>query len=462
MPEISTTNFGYIEMKSRLDAEYYRPIFLEAEKVIADASPKLLRELLLDIKSSAFYGSISPYYNEEKKGFPFVRVSDIEEPFLNTTNILFLPISVTRREKSLHTVTNEYLLVSKGGTTGNICFIPHQFGEVCISRDVIGIKIDEKKINRYFLLIFLLTKYGKAQLLRGISRQTLPHLTLNVLRNILVPTTDKEIQKNIERIVNKANEKRTLAGQKYKDAEKLVFETLGISEDIEKLEEKISYEANFERIKRTFNLNAEYYHPKYLEIINILTKPRFEVKPLKKVVEISDVTLDPIEASNRTRRFKYVPIAKISETGEINGWTEFYGWQAPSRARMVIRKGDILIPSLAGTFNKIALVPENLDGNLTTTGCFVVKPREDIPEFLFLLLRTPLFRKQLEQQTTGAIMSAVPKSAFGDLLIPVIPREEQQAVAELVKEFFELRKEVRDLIQRAVKDVEEVIENATD
>jgi len=156
----------------------------------------------------------------------------------------------------------------------------------------------------------------------------------------------------------------------------------------------------------------------------------------------------------------YVPIAKINESGEIFEWDEFYGWQAPSRARMLIKENDILIPSLAGTFDKIALVPEELDEQLTTTGCFVVRAKEDYPEFLFLLFRTPLFKRQLEQQTTGAIMSAVPKSKFGELLIPKIPKDKQEEIATLVREYFELRKEARELIRRAIKEVEEEIENA--
>ena len=128
---------------------------------------------------------------------------------------------------------------------------------------------------------------------------------------------------------------------------------------------------------------------------------------------------------------------------------------------MLIKENDILIPSLAGTFDKIALVPKEMDKQLTTTGCFVVRSKRDYPEFLFLLFRTPLFKRQLEQQTTGAIMSAVPKSVFGNLSIPKIPKDKQKDIAKLVREYFDLRKEARELIKRAIMEVEEEIENAS-
>ena len=461
MAEISIISYEKIKENFRFDAEYYKPLFVEVEETLNKIETTQLENLLIDIKTSAFYGSISFYYRKDK-GIPFVRVSDIEEPFLNTNSIFYLPQTIVEREKGLSTVTNEYLLVSKGGTTGNLCFIPKEIKLAAISRDVIGIKVKDSMINKLFLLVFLTTKYGKAQLLRGISRQTLPHLTLDVIKKLSVPLIDKNLQNHIERLVEQAYEKKKLAEQKYQQAEKLLYKLLGITkEDLAKLEEEKGYERNFKNVADAFRFDAEYYHPKYLGVIELLEKIPFEIKPLKNVVEILDKKIDPANEKNKTKRFRYVPIAKINESGEIFEWDEFYGWQAPSRARKLIKENDIIIPSLAGTFDKIALVPRELDGQLTTTGCFVVKVKEDYPEFLFLLLRTPLFKRQLEQQTTGAIMSAVPKSVFGDLSILKIPKKEQKEIARLVREYFELRKEAKELIRQAIMEVEEEIENAS-
>jgi len=114
-----------------------------------------------------------------------------------------------------------------------------------------------------------------------------------------------------------------------------------------------------------------------------------------------------------------------------------------------------------GTFDKIALAPAELDGQLASTGCFVIRSKEDYPEFLFLLFRTPLFKRQLEQLTTGAIMSAVPKTTFDSLLVPIIPKDKQEEIVSLVKDYFKLRKESRQLVQRAIREVEEAIENVS-
>ena len=65
---------------------------------------------------------------------------------------------------------------------------------------------------------------------------------------------------------------------------------------------------------------------------------------------------------------------------------------------------------------------------------------------------------QLEEKAAGAIMSAVPKTTFGDLLIPLVPLEKQRLVSNLIKEFFSLRKEAKGLLEKAKKEVEQYIE----
>jgi len=55
-------------------------------------------------------------------------------------------------------------------------------------------------------------------------------------------------------------------------------------------------------------------------------------------------------------------------------------------------------------------------------------------------------------------MSAVPKTTFGDLLIPIVSEQTQRQISELLKQSFLLRKESKELIEKAKKEVEEYIE----
>lgn len=459
MSKISIVDSIMIKNEKRLDAEYYKPEFLDVLNVLSKLKCLKMREVSNSIRKGIFYILANEY---KLRGIPFLRVSNLGNPFVETKELVFISEEKNKEHKKTELTVGD-IAISKGGSLGYIGVITPDIEKCNICQDIIGVKIKKEKINPYFLAIFLLSKYGQVQLERGRSQQVQPHLTLDVVRNLIIPEFSNDFQLQIEYLVKHAYEKRKLSEQKYEQAERSLYKLLGMSEeDVGKLEEEKSYETDFKNVSESLRLDAEYYHPKYLGIIKLLEKSPFEIKSLKEVVEISNEKINPTNEENKTKRFRYVPIAKINESGEIFEWDEFYGWQAPSRARMLIKENDIVIPSLAGTFDKIALVPRELDEQLTTTGCFVVRVKEDYPEFLFLLLRTPLFKRQLEQQTTGAIMSAVPKSLFGNLLIPKIPKEYQKGIATLVREYFELRKEARGLIKQAIKKVEEEIENASD
>jgi len=467
MAKIFSTQLSIVEETENLSSEYYTSEIMENILILKKYN-KINNYFVLNdkkyikkIETRTFHTYSSKFYtNKKNKGLPLIHVKSLNEIFIKVETYILKTLEERFNYKFVFPTRSVF--ISRGGTLGLVGINYEDLGDCSISQDVIGIQTDEEKIKPEVLLIFFLSKFGQSLLKSCVIGGVQPHIELSKLKRKSIPSFSKKFQTYIEQLVKQAYEKRKLAEQKYQQAEELLYKLLEITqEEIEKLEEKKAYQTNFKNVSESLRFDAEYYYPKYLDIIELLKKISFEIKPLNKVVEISDEKIDPTKGENKTKRFRYVPIAKINESGEIFEWDEFYGWQAPSRARMLIKENDILIPSLAGTFDKIALVPRELDKQLTTTGCFVVRVKEDYPEFLFLLLRTPLFKRQLEQQTTGAIMSAVPKSVFGDLLIPKIPKGKQKEIATLVREYFELRKEMRELIKQAIKKVEEEIEHAS-
>ena len=100
--------------------------------------------------------------------------------------------------------------------------------------------------------------------------------------------------------------------------------------------------------------------------------------------------------------------------------------------------------------DNIALVSDEIDGSIGSTGFFVIKPDLFLGDFLFLLFRSYLAKKQLEQKAAGAIMTAVSRRDFENFTIPIIPKEKQREISNLVTRSFELRRESDRLIQEAI------------
>lgn len=138
-----------------------------------------------------------------------------------------------------------------------------------------------------------------------------------------------------------------------------------------------------------------------------ITKRVVEAGKIMGIKVIESKKVNP--QNNPTRKIKYIDLADINpSTGEIESYSELYGYEAPSRARMVIKKGAVLVASLSGSLSNVGLVPAELDNEVASTGFFVINSENYLSDFLHLLFRSEILKNQLEQKTAGAIMAAVP------------------------------------------------------
>jgi len=385
------------------------------------------------------------YFNS---GVPVIKLKNVSNYFLQLKDTDFIPQS--NYQEFVQPKTGDILITATGeGTIGRVGIFEN--GIKCVVTAEVML-VRSENINPYFLLAYLRSPHGRYQLeryARGSTGQT--HLYSKDVALTPLPQVSEKAQKEIENLVKQACQKKKSADEKYEEAEENLYELLGYKELNLKFEK--SFEAEATEVFSTMRFDSEYYQPKYKKIIEILNKSSFKAEKLEKIIKISTKKINP--KANPTKKIKYVELANINpSTGEIDSFNELYGYEAPSRARMAIKVGDVVVASLAGSLDNIGIVPKELDGEVASTGFFVVNSENYLNEFLFLLFRSEIVKKQLEQKTAGAIMAAVPKSVFGDLLVPVIPKQKQEKIAELVKQSFVLRKEAKQLLDEATEKIE--------
>jgi type I restriction enzyme S subunit len=149
---------------------------------------------------------------------------------------------------------------------------------------------------------------------------------------------------------------------------------------------------------------------------------------------------DPRE--NPTQEFLYVDIASVDTvTKTIVAPKRIVGADAPSRARKVVRKGDVIISTVRPNLNAVALVPGSLDNQISSTGFSVLRPTSKVlGGFLFAFARSQSLIDYLVSRTTGANYPAVNDNEIKDMLFPVPPLAEQERIVKLLDEADELRK----------------------
>jgi len=133
--------------------------------------------------------------------------------------------------------------------------------------------------------------------------------------------------------------------------------------------------------------------------------------------------------------FVYVDVAAVdNELKRITQPKTMIGADAPSRARKVIRGGDVLVSTVRPNLNAVALVPSSLDEQIASTGFCVLRAKSDLvlPEYLFYYTRTPVFIAGLLGLVAGAMYPAVTDRQVLDQRIPIPSLDEQRRIVDLL------------------------------
>ena len=142
------------------------------------------------------------------------------------------------------------------------------------------------------------------------------------------------------------------------------------------------------------------------------------VRPLRSFLN-SVERRDPVKCQEE--QFVYVDIASIDgATGRIVSTKKMFGHEAPGRARQVIRASDVLVSTVRPYLRATAMVPEELDGQIGSTGFCVLRSATGAGHgYLYALSRMSWFTEQLNSRARGASYPAVTDRDIWDLPVPL-------------------------------------------
>jgi len=433
----------------RIDSEYFSKKYLLIEKYINENPKKFIKfsELKLNVGGSAFYPALEPYYNTGT--YPFIRVGDVKE-YIDFDNCIKVPFEILNKYPTLKHCKKGDIVLTKGGTIGLAGLITQ---DCCVTRDLIFINSSILKEEEYICLyLFLSTKFSYNQLIRSSSQSVQPHLTITLVKDIFLFKYSSIFKSKVLLIYNKSVEINNKSKSLYRKAEELLLETIGFKNF--KPSEKGT---NIKRFKKSFlltgRLDAEYYQPKYENYIQLIKKYSGGFDLLKKVCDLKDNNFIPQEK----KEYRYIELSNIGNSGNITGCMLAQGNELPSRARRKIITNDVIVSSIEGSLGSCALVTENYDNALCSTGFYVINSRIINSETLLILLKSEVMQNILKQNCSGTILTAINKDEFQQIPIPLIVPKIQQKIAGLIKQSFSLRAESEHLLDEAKNMVEREI-----
>ena len=271
------------------------------------------------------------------------------------------------------------------------------------------------------------------------------NLKFDTLKNIRIPLPPLSEQNQILETYNKKIQQADELDQKAKELEEgieyFLFEQLGLEKVTIKQFKKgvinlFSFSNAFDRWdmhKDSSASLASLKHAKY-PIITLFEAFNFEKRGWKKAEHDSDY-------------FNYIELGGVDPLNGITESKKIAVKNAPSRATQKIKKGDLIIGTTRPYLKRFAIVTEQFDENIASSGFQVISPSESYNlEFLLEYLKSDYGIKQFEFFMTGALYPAITSKDLKKIRIPIPPISIQNEISKKIKE---LKKEIQGLNQNS-------------
>jgi type I restriction enzyme, S subunit len=153
----------------------------------------------------------------------------------------------------------------------------------------------------------------------------------------------------------------------------------------------------------------------------------WNVKPLKWVSTCNDDTLD--ESTSPDFLMSYVEISGIEQFSGLKETLTVRFGDAPSRARRIVRDGDVLVSTVRTYLRAICPLVSPPDDLIASTGFAVVRPRDVNSSYLGYVMRAEFFIAGVIGHSVGVSYPAINASDLMRLTIPLPSEAEQSAIA---------------------------------
>lgn len=164
--------------------------------------------------------------------------------------------------------------------------------------------------------------------------------------------------------------------------------------------------------------------------INSSIPSDWEVKHFEDVADIDKESLNG--NTPKDYEFDYISLSDV-ESGDLKiETTKQIFSEAPSRARRIVKKGDVLMATVRPNLQGFSLIRENVKDLIASTGFAVITVNKCSNEFLYQYLFSAGIARQFYQLLVGSNYPAINSSDVRKLKLPLPPLPEQMAIAHIL------------------------------
>ncbi len=448
--QFSIVNFSEINLHrdTRLDATHYHPLHLKnLSKLKEQALP--LSEYITHISGGAT--PLGAVYPEE--GIPFLRVQNIMPNYISSAGIKYLSPYQNQEIIRSQLKKDDVLLTITGVSYGKSAVVTDEYVGANINQH--SVKMTVRNIIPYFLSTFLNCKYGYSQSTRHVVGITRPALDYSAIKTFLIPDLDNNFQKKIGLCCSSAEKLRKDSKARYTDAQDLLLSELGLTDWQPK--QQLTFVKNFSNTESAGRIDADYFQPKYDDIVNTIKNCTGGYDTLENLVTMKKC----VEVGSKAYIEDGIPFVRVSNLSPFEITKEKYISEElyTEITEHQPTQGEILL-SKDATPGIAYYLREAPDKMIPAGGILRLKSKTDRinNEYLTLLLNSILTQEQVNRDVGGSVILHWRPDQVAGTVIPILPQEIQTEIQEKVLASFRLRKHAKHLLEHAKRAVEIAIE----
>lgn len=400
---------------------------------------------------------ISDYFIDE--GVPYYRGQDAGAFFIENSN----PICIDEKTFELPVMKRSHLkkgdvILSIVGTIGSLSLVYSDKSATCSCK--LAILRPKEGKNAELLATFLRGKYGQAQITRFTRGAVQKGLILEDMDQLVVPVFGDGIVEAIRNAIQSAYQIQEKANNCYREAQRTLVNSVG---SISVPAESVSVRNISTSFYTTGRLDAEYYQPKYDALFTVLST--IKTKKLGGAHGIVNIekSIDPGSEVYVEDGIPFVRVSDVSKFEISEPEVKLRNDILPNPEVLFPQKDTILLSkdgSVGIAYKTESTMPVITSGALLHLT--VRNKAEVLPDYLTLVLNSPIVQLQAERDSNGAIIQHWKPSEIENVIIPVLDMDIQKEIATKVQESFALRKQSKQLLEYAKQAVEMAIEQGED
>ena len=441
--DIEEIQLANLENSFTLGAEYYGKIYISTANTIKKLNHKTLHSISKVI-TDGDHGS--PDYQDS--GILYLLSESVQEGYIDTSKCRFITQKKNAELKRSELHPRNIVVTKTGVYFGKSAVIP---SNICKANMIAHVgKIELKDgYNPYYVSTFLNSKYGYYQMRRRGIKATRPEIKLVEFPEIMIPIFSNVFDRSIESTIENAIKILSVSDDTMRDCETNILNAVGFKADASPCS-GYSIRLLGESFCKSGRLDAEYYQPKY----ELIEQKLNTSETVLTLCNLHDKTFVPKDKEV----YSYIELADVGQSGEISDVEMQYGRDLPSRARRMVKSGQVIVSSVEGSLQSCALITDEYDGALCSTGFYVLDSDKINGETLLVLFKSELIQALMKQRCSGTILTAISKDEILSMPLPMIDGSVQKEIASKVQESFALRKQSKQLLEYAKQAVEMAIE----